>query len=131
MKTDPLISFRVLCDDGCTITLDKQDIPFHKNGQEIIKGTRSKKTLMWGVPLDTQQPAAVINKIMAQTSKPELSQYLHSALFIPTKAMLIKAIKQGFLKTWLGLTEKLITSHLEKSSNTTMGHLHMIRQGLQ
>ena len=32
---------------------------------------------------------------------------------------------------WLALTEKLIKEHLEKSRNTTMGHLHMRRQGLQ
>ena len=37
----------------------------------------------------------------------------------------------SFLKTWLDLTEGLITKHLEKSDNTTMGHLQMRRQGLQ
>ena len=58
---------------------------------------------MWEVPLETQQPAAVTNKILVQTSKPELVQYLHAALFIKTTASLIKAIKQGFLKTWPGL----------------------------
>ena len=41
MKTAPFISLGVLCDDGCTITLDKQEISVQKNGQEIIKGTRS------------------------------------------------------------------------------------------
>ena len=55
--------------------------------------------------METQQSAAVINKILLQTSKPELSQYLHAALFIPTTANLVKAIKQGFLKTWTGLYE--------------------------
>ena len=36
--------------------------------------------------------------------KNRTSQYLHAALFIPTTASLLKAIKQGFLKTWPGLT---------------------------
>ena len=72
-----------------------------------------------------------MNNILAQTSKPELDQYLHAALFSPTTASLLKAIKQGFLKTWPGLIEKLIKKHLEKSRNTKMGHLHMRRQGLQ
>ena len=62
---------------------------------------------------------------MFQTTKPELAQYLHAALFIPTTAILLKAIKQGFLKTWPGRTEKLIKKHLEKSRNTTMVHLYM------
>ena len=33
MQTDPLISLGVLCDDGCTITLDKQAISIHNNGK--------------------------------------------------------------------------------------------------
>ena len=49
MNTAPLISLGVLYDYGCTITLDKQEMSVHKNGQEIIKGTRNKKTGMWEV----------------------------------------------------------------------------------
>ena len=55
MKTAPIISLGVLCYDGCTITLDKQDMPVQKNGQEIVKVTRNKQTEMWKVPLETQQ----------------------------------------------------------------------------
>ena len=69
-----------------------------KNGEEIIKGTRNKKTGMWEVPLGPQQSENVVNKILAQTSKPELAHYLHAALLSPTTASLIKAVKQGFLK---------------------------------
>ena len=68
---------------------------------------------------------------MNQKTKPELAQYLHAALFSATSASLLKAIKQGFLKTWSGLSENLIKKHLEKSMNTTMRHLHMRIQGLQ
>ena len=32
---------------------------------------------------------------------------------------------------WPGLTDKLIKKHLEKSRSTKMGHLQMIRKGLQ
>ena len=131
MKISPLISLEVLCDDGLPITQDKQEISVHKNGKEIIKGTRNKKTGMWEVPLDTQQPEAAINSILAQTSKPELAQYLHAEILRPTTASLIKAIKQGFLKTWPGLTRKLIKRHLEKSRSTTMAHLQMRRQGIK
>ena len=47
MKISPLISLGVLCDDGYTIKLYKQDVSVQNNGQEIIKGTRNKKTVMW------------------------------------------------------------------------------------
>ena len=43
-------------------------------------------------------------KFLAQKNKPGLSQYLHAALFSPKMESLIKATKQGFLKTWTGLT---------------------------
>ena len=69
---------------------------------------------MWEVPLGTQQSETVANNILGKTPKPELAQYLHAALFSPTTKILIKAIKQSFLKTWLGLTEKLINKNLEK-----------------
>ena len=105
MKTRPLISLGVLCYDGCTITLDKQEMKVHNNVHEIIKGTRNNKTGMWEVPLETQKSEAVINNIMAYTSKPEQAQYLHASLFIPTATSLLKAIKQGFLKTWPGLNK--------------------------
>ena len=63
---------------------------------------------MWEVPLETQKSEALTKHIMAQTSRLELAKYLHTALLCPTTASLLKAIKQGFLKTWPGLTEKLI-----------------------
>ena len=102
----------------------------HNNGEEIIKGTRNNKTGMWEVPLGPQKSENVVNNIPAQTSKLELAKYLHAALFNPTTESLLKAIKQRFLKTWPGLTEKLIKKHLDKSRNTMMRHLHMRRQGL-
>ena len=86
---------------------------------------------MWELPLGPQQSEYLVNIILTQTSKPELSQYLHESLFSSTTTSLLKATKQGFLKTWPGLTEKLIKKNLEKSRNTTMGHLHMRRQELK
>ena len=86
---------------------------------------------MWEVPLGPQQSENLVNNIQSQYLKTELSQYLHASIFIPTTESLLKAIKQCFLKTWPGIIEKLIMKHLEKSRNTTMGHLHMRRQGLK
>ena len=130
IKTALLISLGLLCDDVSTITLDKQDMSVQNNRQEIIKGTRKKQTEMWEVTLETQKSEDVANKILAQKNKPELAQYLHASLFISKRTSLLKASKQGLLKTWSGLTENIIKKHLEKSTNTTMGKLHMRRQVL-
>ena len=65
IQTAPLISLGILCDDGFTIILYKQEISIHDNGEEIIKGTRNKKTVMWEVPRGTQQSENVVNNILA------------------------------------------------------------------
>ena len=83
IKTAPLLSLGVLCDNGFTITLQKQDISVQNNGQEIMKGSRNKQTGMWEVPMKIQQSEAVKNKIRDQTSKTELAHFLHAALFSP------------------------------------------------
>ena len=54
------------------------------------------------MPLGTQQPENVVNNVLEQTYKLELSQYLHAEIFSPTAAIILKAIKQGLLKTWPG-----------------------------
>ena len=96
-----------------------------------MKGTRNKKTVVWKVSLEIKQSEAVMNKILAQTSKPGQAQYRHVVLFSPKAASLLKTIKRGFPKTWTGLIETLFKKHLKKSSNTTMVHLKMRRQGIQ
>ena len=52
MKTYPLISLGVLCDDGCTITLYNQEISVSKNGQERINVNINNQSGMWEVPLE-------------------------------------------------------------------------------
>ena len=47
------------------------------------------------------------------------------------KTIILKAIKQGFLKVWPGLTEGLTKNHKEKSVNMKMAQLNMRRQGLK
>ena len=78
IQTAPLISFGVLCDYGCSITIDKQEMAIKNNGKETIKGTRNRKTGIWEVPLGTQQSENVVNNILAQTSNQNYpSIYIH------------------------------------------------------
>ena len=80
----------------------------HKNVRKILTVHRNKHTSMWEVPLlknqVKEQITDTIHNILSHTTKPELSKYYNSALFISTKTSLLKEIKQGFLNTWLGLT---------------------------
>ena len=68
---------------------------------------------------------------MDQTTKPELEQYLRAELLIPKSLILLKETKEIFLNTWTGLKENITNKHIEKSTNTKMGHLHMRIQGLK
>ena len=95
---------------------------------------------MWEVDIGNKQqstnkpehpPIAHINNVLADATKPELAKYYHAACFSPVKSTWLKAIKQGFFKSWPGLTEELITKHLPASMNTSLGHMHQTRQGLR
>ena len=86
---------------------------------------------MWEVPLDTQQSNIMVNNILVETTKPELSLYFHAALSIPMKTSLLKSINMSYLNTLPGPTNRFIKKHLDKLINTTVGHLQMRQQILK
>jgi hypothetical protein len=60
-----------------------------------------------------------------------LVQYLHKALFSPTKAALLQAVKYGHLITWPGLTEDAIHKYLKLTPATAMGHMNQRHQNIR
>jgi hypothetical protein len=52
------------------------------------------------------------------------------AMLSPTKASLIKAVKQGHMTTWSGLTKDAINKHLKLTPETAMGHMNQKRQNI-
>jgi len=54
--------------------------------------------------------------------KKELANYHHASLGSPTKSTLLRAIRQGHLITFPGLTTKLISKHLSPTIATALGH---------
>jgi hypothetical protein len=60
-----------------------------------------------------------------------LVNYLYKAMFSPTKAALIKSVKQGHLTTWPGLTEDAINKHLKLTPATEMGHINHKQQNIR
>jgi hypothetical protein len=57
-----------------------------------------------------------------------LVHYLHKALFIPKKAAMLQAVKDGHLITWPSLTEDVINKHLKLTPTTAMVHMSQRRQ---
>ena len=89
---------------------------------------------MWGGPIQNNPhkdlTTATVKHLLDQETKTELSRYYHAVLFIPTNTILLKASKQVFLNSCPGMSESSIIKHLGESINTTIGHLHMNRQGV-
>jgi hypothetical protein len=60
-----------------------------------------------------------------------LVHYLHKSLFSPTKSALLRAVKDGHLITWPGLTGDAIHKHLKLTPATAMGHMNQRRQNIR
>jgi hypothetical protein len=100
------------------------------------------------VPLDTtnQAPAGEATQVhkhlqfanfayeylgnaLPTTSQEELAMYYHQCLCSPPKSAMLKAIRNGQLKSFPGLTYELISKHLPESAATEKGHMIRTRQG--
>jgi hypothetical protein len=91
-------------------------------------------TGLWRINLskEHQQPQlAVENNIYELRNTGALVNYLHKAMFSPTKSALLQVVKNGHLVTWPSLTEKAINKHLKLTPATTMGHMNQRRQNIR
>jgi hypothetical protein len=80
---------------------------------------------------DSTQPYSSRNNLFELRNTGALVDYLHKAMFSPTKTAFIKAVKQGHLATWPGLTEDAIYKHLKLTPETAMGHMNQKRQKIR
>jgi hypothetical protein len=128
MANHSLISVGQLCNEGYTFTSRNASVTIC-NSQElqILKGARDLDTGLWRIKLrkEHQQPQLdVENNVYELRNTGSLVNYLHKAMFSPTKSVLLQAVKNGHLVTWPGLTEKAINKHLKLTPATTMGHMN-------
>ena len=146
LQSASLISLGQLCDDDCTVILDKYSLTATKNGQVVLTGTRNPQDGLWDVSLTTfnsnstksnttntspKTPIERANIIIRknQTTK-ELATYLHATCGSPAISTLLNAIKEGILQSWPGI-ELIKESDINPSIATTKGHLDQERKNLQ
>ena len=87
---------------------------------------------MWYFPLSVEnedekvgkEENNLVNNVYEQKTQAELAMFLHATFFSLVKLNLIKAVKNGNLATWTGLTAELISRYLLKSEATIFGHLY-------
>jgi hypothetical protein len=128
MENNTLLSVGQLCNVGYYITFKIDGVTIFKDeGKAILKGRRDLGKGWWLINLHKdkpQLPIASANNVYELHNTGALVNYLHKSLFIPTKSAFIKAVKQGHITTWPGLTEDVINNHLKMTPVTTMGHLN-------
>jgi hypothetical protein len=76
-------------------------------------------------------PLNLAQNIQRLRTKEQLVEYLHRAAGHPVKKKWLAAIKAGEYATWPGLTNKLVSKHLQNTEETAMGHLHRRRQTIR
>jgi hypothetical protein len=77
------------------------------------------------------KPDPIANNVYELCNTGALIHYLHKALFSPTKAAMLQAVKDGHLITWPGLTEDDINKHLKLTPATALGHMNQRRQNIR
>jgi hypothetical protein len=99
-----------------------------------LSGARDVDTGLWRINVrkeNQQSQQAVANNVYELRNTGALVNYLHKALFSPTKSALLQAVENGHLITWPGLTEKAINKHLKLTPATAMGHMNQRRQNIR
>jgi hypothetical protein len=90
-------------------------------------------TGLWRINLrkyEPQTPIAAAHNVYELRNTRALVNCLHKAIFSPTRAAFLKAVKQGHLTTWPGLTEDAINKKLKMIPATAMGHMNQKRQNI-
>ena len=139
LASGSLLSVGKVCDANCTAIFTKTNMHIYHNkdvsistGQApIITGTRdAQHNPLWSVKLPSP-PSHHNNATIGYPSLKERISFYHTAMFSPTLPTWCKAIDNGHLKTWPGLTATQIRRNPPPSEATIKGHLHAQRSNIR
>jgi hypothetical protein len=150
-----LVAVSELCDAGCKVQFNDEEVLITHNKEIISKGWRDKSTRLWRIPIVEKQQltreiipneqyanAAVqlntpdyalhlANSVYDCSTQEQLIKFYHATLFSQTKKTLLEAARRGYLRGWPGLTQAAIRKHLDVEDATIKGHLNQVRQGVR
>ena len=130
LRNESLISIGQLCDDDCIIIFTKRKFFVKKNGHCLFQGMRNKHDGVW----DLKQTRAATQRknmnyiISKNKSQSHLARYYHTTLFSPSISTLNKAINNGNLSTFPGITQLNFNALIGTSLATELGHLDQERK---
>jgi hypothetical protein len=99
MTNNSLLSVGQLCNEGYYVTFKLDGVTiFNSRGHAVLKGVRDLGTGLWRINLrknEPQSPIALANNVYELRNTGALVNYLHKALFSPTKSALLHAVKKA------------------------------------
>jgi hypothetical protein len=129
------LSVGQLCDEGYIVTFKHASVTIcNSQKSQILSGPQDLDTGLRRINLKQNNnhiPEPIANSVYELRNTGALVNYLHEALFSPTKSALLQAVKDGHLITWPGLTEDAIHKHLKLTPATAMGHMNQRRQNIR
>jgi hypothetical protein len=135
MVNHSLLSVGQLCNEGYSVTFNFDAVTIYNlHGVQILRVAQDLDTSFRRINLrkeHQQHSHEVANNIYELRSTGSLVDYLHKAMFSPTKSALLQAVKNGHLIAWPGLIEQAINKHLKLTPATAMGHLNQRRQNIR
>jgi hypothetical protein len=127
-----------LYDAGFTIEFDATTVRVRLQNQLLLKGQRDSLGLLifqlstqpvTGL-MDIDASVSQVNSTIGAPNAAELIAYAHATLFSLALNTLQKALRQGYIHNFPGLTSKMLQCHQPQSVATAKGHLDQIRQNL-
>jgi hypothetical protein len=135
MAHHSLLSVGQLCDKGYIVTFQRYTVTIcNSENSRLLSGPQDDTPGLWRINLrqtNKHIPDPIANNLYELRNTGSLVHYLHKALFSPTKAAMLQAVKEGHLITWPGLTEDAINKHLRLTPATDMGHMNQRRQNIR
>jgi hypothetical protein len=143
LTTKSLLSIPQLCSNGCTAELDSKTITIKYNDQVALAGTRCPTSGLWHIDISTPVPDNSIpdtttigppfeaNAAAGSSHPSDLVAFAHAALWSPSLSTLEKALANGYIINFPGLSQQLLRKYPPKSRATMKGHLDQQRQGIQ
>ena len=122
-----IMSLGKLCDAGCTCTWTQNNAVITYQGATVMEGIHKENGLWYLVTNKTTRENTPTNQLCYQTRNDvnsltnvyqakrikEAMQFLHAALWSPSTATLLQAIKADFFASWPLLAVKNASKHLE------------------
>jgi hypothetical protein len=119
-----LLSLGQLCDAGYQILLEANTLSVLDDGHTILTGSREHSTGMWQItlPSPTHQ-----SHHLGKQSTSDMVAFAHATLFSPSLSTLEKALTNGYLTNFPGLTAQALRKFPPASVPMTKGHLDQTR----